>query len=325
MGSAKSKASNRIINETINNTLNTTLVNQTSKQTLSSEENNRSAQFIELYTNNDRAIKALKEASELARILCKGEDLDKVDKCATQIVAQFNPPSCSSVNIKQKISQDLTSSQKLISSNAAEIESALKADLKAAYDNSQNGSASATPPLFGSANSKVDQRIRNSTLNNTINKIAMNMRSEIENFQKKNSDSSQDIKVELFPGMSEGSCNFDQDAAIKSLTNIGTQAAMGAIARAQSEVEASTKASNSQVAEAFSGGEGMGAIMMLIVLGVIGFVVYKKMSKKGGGMAGVDAALAAPPAAPVMYPVGKVVILPNGQQVFIQRFGKRMV
>ena len=67
------------------------------------------------------------------------------------------------------------------------------------------------------------------------------MRSEIENFQKKNSDSSQDIKVELFPGMSKGSCNFDQDAAIKSITNIGT-AAMGAIARAQSEVEASNKA-----------------------------------------------------------------------------------
>ena len=322
MGSAKSKASNRVINETINNTLNETLVNQTMNQTLSSEENNRSAQLIELYTNNDRAIKALKEASELAGILCKGEDLDKVGKCIEQIVSQFNPPGCSEVNIKQKISQDLTSTQQLISSNAAEIESALKADLKAAYDNSQNGSASATPPLFGSANSKVDQRIRNSTLNNTINKIAMNMRSEIENFQKKNSDSSQDIKVELFPGMSKGSCNFDQDAAIKSITNIGTQAAMGAIARAQSEVEASTKAKNSQVAEAVSGaGDFAGMIIMLMVIGVICFVVYKKMSEKGGGMAGVDAALSSPAAAPPptsLYPVGQLISLPNGQKALIQ-------
>lgn len=333
MGSAKSKASNKMINETINNTMNRTLVNQSSKTTLSQEENNRSVMSIELYTDSDRAIKVAEEAANLAGILCKGEDILKVGQCASAIIEQFSPPACGgALNVTQSSNMDLTSTQQLISTNAAEVESALKADLKTAYDNSQDGTADAQPPLLGSADSEVDQETRNTTINNTVNEIAMNMRSEIENFQKKNSDSSQAIKVEMFPGMAGGDCNFTQDAAIKSITNIGTQAAMGTIAKAQMEVESDTTAKNTQVAKALSGGGGgmMGMIMVVIVIGVIAFAI-KKMSG-GGGMDGLGAALSAPPPAaappppppPVMYPVGQVVTLPSGQRALIQSFGKRM-
>ena len=201
------------------------------------------------------------EAAKLAVILCKGEDLDKVTPCADAILKSFNPPACGgALNVTLESNIDTTSSQQLISANTAEVESALKADLKTAYDNSQDGSADAAPPLLGDADSEVDQETRNTTVNNTINEISMNMRSEIENFQKKNNDSSQIIKVELFPGMAAGSCDFGANAAIKSISNIGTQAAMGAIAKAQMEVTTDTKAKNSQVAKATSGG-GMGGMM----------------------------------------------------------------
>lgn len=330
MGSAKSKASNRAINETINNTMNKTLVNQTKNETLSQEESNRMTKSIELYTDSDRAIKVAEEAANLAGILCKGEDLFKVGQCAQAIIKQFSPPACGgALNVTQSSKMDITSSQQLISTNAAEVESALKADLKTAYDNSQDGSAEAAAPLLGSANSEVDQETRNTTINNTVNEIAMNMRSEIENFQKKNSDSSKSIKVELFPGMAGGDCNFTQDAAIKSISNIGTQSAMGTIAKAQMEVEADTSAKNTQVAKALSGGGGMmGMILVVIVIGVIAFAI-KKMSGGGGGMSGLGAALSAPPPAaapppPVNYPVGQVVTLPSGQRALIQSFGKRM-
>lgn len=330
MGSAKSKASNKNINETINNTMNKTLINQSSSTTLSQEESNRSSMSIELYTDSDRAIKVAEEAANLAGILCKGEDLFKVGQCASAIIKQFSPPACGgALNVEQSSKMDITSTQQLISTNAAEAESALKADLKTAYDNSQDGSAEAAPPVFGTAESEVDQETRNTTVNNTINEISMNMRSEIENFQKKNSDSSKAIKVELFPGMAGGDCNFTQDAAIKSISNIGTQAAMGTIAKAQMEVEADTTAKNTQVAKALSGGGGgmMGMIMVVIVIGVIAFAI-KKMSG-GGGMDGLGAALSAPPPAaapppPVMYPVGQVVTLPSGQRALIQSFGKIM-
>ena len=330
MGSAKSKVSNKMINETVNNTMNKTLVDQTSTTTLSQEENNRTTQGIELYTDSDRAIKVAKEAANLAAILCKGEDLDKVTPCADAILKSFNPPACGgALNVTLESNIDTTSSQQLISANTAEVESALKADLKTAYDNSQDGSADAAPPLLGDADSEVDQETRNTTVNNTINEISMNMRSEIENFQKKNNDSSQIIKVELFPGMAAGSCDFGANAAIKSISNIGTQAAMGAIAKAQMEVTTDTKAKNSQVAKATSGGGMggmMGMIMVVVVIGIIAFAI-KKMSG-GGGMSGLGAALAvpAPPAAPpvIRYPVGQVVTLPSGQQALIQSFGKRI-
>ena len=327
MGSAKSKASNKMINETVNNTMNKTLVNQSSKTTLSQEEDNRSMMSIELYTDGDRAIKVAEEAAKLAGLLCRGEDLFKVGQCAQAIIKQFSPPACGgALNVTQSSKMDLTSSQQLISTNAAEVESALKADLKTAYDNSQDGTADAQPPLLGSADSEVDQETRNTTINNTVNEIAMNMRSEIENFQKKNSDSSQAIKVELFPGMAGGDCNFTQDAAIKSISNIGTQAAMGTIAKAQMEVESDTTAKNTQIAKALSGGGGMmGMIMVVIVIGVIAFAI-KKMSGGGGGMSGLGSALSAPapPPPPVNYPVGQVVTLPSGQRALIQSFGKRM-
>ena len=47
------------------------------------------------------------------------------------------------------------------------------------------------------------------------------MRNELEMFQKKNNDQTQAIEVEMFPGMSAGGCDFSQDAAIKSISNIG--------------------------------------------------------------------------------------------------------
>ena len=150
MGSAKSKASNRAINETINNTMNKTLVNQTKNETLSQEESNRMTKSIELYTDSDRAIKVAEEAANLAGILCKGEDLFKVGQCAQAIIKQFSPPACGgALNVTQSSKMDITSSQQLISTNAAEVESALKAELKTAYDNNkyQRDRATAYPSI----------------------------------------------------------------------------------------------------------------------------------------------------------------------------------
>ena len=289
MGSASSKASNRAINETINSSMNRTLVNQTQNQTLSTEENSRTTQTIEVYSDGARAIAIAAEAADVAVQVCGVKDLNMLEvvECIGAIKEMFMAPSCpGGINISQISEMDINTTQQLISVNAAEVESALKADLQTAYDNSQDGTAQAQPPLMGEADSEVDQSVRNTTVNKTINDIAMNMRSEIENFQKKNQDSTQSLKIELFPGMTDESCNFNQDAAIKSVTNIGTHSAMSTIAKAQSELETDTSAKNTQVAKALAGGGGsmIMIIIILIIIGAVGYYFFKK--SKGGDMGG---------------------------------------
>ena len=67
------------------------------------------------------------------------------------------------------------------------------------------------------------------------------MRNELEMFQKKNNDQSQAIEVEMFPGMSAGGCDFSQDAAIKSISNIGAAKAMQIIAKVKAEKKQTQK------------------------------------------------------------------------------------
>ena len=73
-------------------------------------------------------------------------------------------------------------------------------------------------------------------------------------FQKKNNDQTQAIEVEMFPGMSAGSCDFSQDAAIKSISNIGAAKAMGVIAKVKAEKKADTTATTKHSAVAKSSG-----------------------------------------------------------------------
>ena len=94
----------------------------------------------------------------------------KVTNSGYAASGSFTISGSGGLNIEQSSDMDLTSTQQLISTNAAEVESALKADLKTAYDNSQDGSAEAVPPILGSSDSEVDQETRNTTINNTVNK-----------------------------------------------------------------------------------------------------------------------------------------------------------
>ena len=45
----------------------------------------------------------------------------------------------------------------------------------------------------------------------------------------------------MFPGMSAGGCDFSQDAAIKSISNIGAAKAMQIIAKVKTDKTAETK------------------------------------------------------------------------------------
>jgi hypothetical protein len=332
MGSAESKVDNEVMNETINKTLNQTSMKMVNKTTMSQEELNKINQSIKLISPKETLLEMKKEAAELAKILCVGNG--QIGKCVKDIMDSMVPPACAGgLKISQKADITSQTSAKMKSVDSSALESAMKESLKASYDAQQKGKAVAEPGIVGAGKSEVKNKVSNKTVNETINQISMEMRNELEMFQKKNNDQTQAIEVEMFPGMSAGGCDFSQDAAVKSISNIGAAKAMQIIAKVKAEKSTETKASTKQTATAVAKGPKMPSIMPLIIGAAViggGFFLIKTMSKGsgGGGISFPKLAPPAPPAIPagVRYPVNQVVTLPNGQRALIQSaFGKRKI
>ena len=332
MGSAESKVDNEVMNETINKTMNQTSTKMVNKTTMSQEELNNINQSIKLISPKETLLEMKKEAAELAKILCVGND--QIGKCVKDIMDSMVPPACAGgLKISQKADITSETSAKMKSVDGASLESAMKEALKTEYDNQQKGEAVAEPGIVGSGKSEVNNKVSNKTVNETINQISMEMRNELEMFQKKNNDQSQAIEVEMFPGMSAGGCDFSQDAAIKSISNIGAAKAMQIIAKVKVDKTTETKAKTKQTAKAVAKGPKLPDILPLIIaVAVIGGGAYLIMNmpkpSKTAPPAGAAQVVQAAPAIPagVRYPVNQVVTLPNGQRAFIQTaFGRRKI
>lgn len=328
MGSAESKVDNEVMNETINKTLNQTSMKMVNNTTMNQEELNKINQSIKLISPKETLLEMKKEAKELAVILCVGND--NIGKCVKDIMDSMVPPACAGglkISQSAKITSQTSAMMKSVDSSA--LESAMKESLKASYDAQQKGEAVAEPGIVGAGKSEVKNKVSNKTVNETINQISMEMRNELEMFQKKNNDQTQAIEVEMFPGMSAKGCDFSQDAAIKSISNIGAAKAMQIIAKVKAEKSTETKASTKQTAKAIAKGPKMPSLMPLIIGAAViggGFFLIKTMSKSPGG-GGISFPKPAAPAIPagVRYPVGQVVTLPNGQRALIQSFGRRKI
>tara|TARA_Y100000748_G_scaffold301979_1_gene303238 strand:- start:757 stop:1776 length:1020 start_codon:yes stop_codon:yes gene_type:complete len=337
MGSAESKVDNEVMNETINKTMNQTSMKMVNKTTMSQEELNKINQSIKLISPKETLLEMKKEAAELAKILCVGND--QIGKCVKDIMDSMVPPACAGgLKISQKADITSQTSAKMKSVDSSALESAMKESLKASYDAQQKGEAVAEPGIVGDGKSEVKNKVSNKTVNETINQISMEMRNELEMFQKKNNDMSQAIEVEMFPGMSAGGCDFSQDAAIKSISNIGAAKAMQIIAKVKADKSTDTKATTKQTAKAVAKGPQLPDILpILIAVAVIGGAAYfimnapKPASKPAAASAKAAVAQAAPAAPtglvmpPTPYPVGQVVTLPNGQKALIQSFGRRKI
>ena len=329
MGSANSKVDNEVMNETINKTMNQTSMKMVDKSTMSQEELNSINQSIKLIAPTETLKEMTKEASELAKILCVGDS--QIGKCVKDIMDSMVPPACAGgLKISQKADITSQTSAKMKSVDSAGLEAAMKESLKSAYDAQQKGEAVAEPGIVGSGNSEVKNKVSNKTVNETINQISMEMRNELEMFQKKNNDQTQAIEVEMFPGMSAGGCDFSQDAAIKSISNIGAAKAMQIIAKVKTDKTTETKATTKQTAKAVAKGPQFPNIIPLVIaVAVIGGAAYFIMNAPKP--APKPAAAQAAPAAPVIpagvrYPVNQVVTLPNGQRALIQTaFGRRKI
>ena len=340
MGSAESKVDNEVMNETINKTMNQTSMSMVNKTTMSQEELNKINQSIKLISPKETLLEMKREAAELAKILCVGSD--QIGKCVKDIMDSMVPPACAGgLKIAQKADITSQTSAKLKQVDSSALESAMKESLKASYDAQQKGEAVAEPGIVGEGKSEVKNKVSNKTVNETINQISMEMRNELEMFQKKNNDMTQAIEVEMFPGMSAGGCDFSQDAAIKSISNIGAAKAMQIIAKVKAEKKTETEATTKQTAKAVAKGPQLpNLIPILIAVAVIGGAAYFIMNAPkpsgGSGASSAKAAVAqaapvapAAPTGPVMpptpYPVGQVVTLPNGQRALIQSFGRRKI
>ena len=327
MGSAESKVDNEVMNETINKTMNQTSMSMVNKTTISQEELNKINQSIKLVSPKETLLEMKKEAAELAKILCVGSD--QIGKCVKDIMDSMVPPACAGgLKISQKADISSETSAKMKSVDSTQFESAMKEALKASYDSQQKGEAVAEPGIVGSGKSDVKNKVSNKTVNETINQISMEMRNELEMFQKKNNDMTQAIEVEMFPGMSAGGCDFSQDAAIKSISNIGAAKAMQIIAKVKAEKSTETEATTKQTAKAVAKGPQFPNIIPLVIaVAVIGGAAYFIMNAPKP--APRPAVAQAAPAGPVMpltpYPVGQVVTLPNGQRALIQSFGRRKI
>jgi hypothetical protein len=334
MGEANSKVDNEVMNETINKTMNQTSMSMVNKTTISQEELNKINQSIKLVSPKETLLEMKKEAAELAKILCVGDP--QIGKCVKDIMDSMVPPACAGgLKISQKADITSETSAKMKSVDSAGLEAAMKESLKSAYDAQQEGEAVAEPGIVGSGNSEVKNKVSNKTVNETINQISMEMRNELEMFQKKNNDMSQAIEVEMFPGMSAGGCDFSQDAAIKSISNIGAAKAMQIIAKVKADKSTEVEATTSQVAKATAKGPGFPSIMPLIIgAAVIGggiFLITNMPKKPAAPLISLPKPAAAAPAAPaapagIRYPVNQVVTLPNGQRALIQTaFGRRKI
>ena len=207
-----------------------------------------------------------KEAAELAKILCVGDP--QIGKCVKDIMDSMVPPACAGgLKISQKADITSQTSAKMKSVDSAGLEAAMKTALKSSYDAQQKGTATAQPGVVGKGNAEVKNKVSNKTVNETINQISMEMRNELEMFQKKNNDMTQAIEVEMFPGMSAGGCDFSQDAAIKSISNIGAAKAMQIIAKVKAE-KADTTATTKQTATAKAEGPSLFGGLMPLIIGV---------------------------------------------------------
>jgi len=339
MGAAKSKVNNEVMNETINKTMNETTTKMVNKTSITQEELSKINQSIKLISPKETLLEMKREAAMLAGVLCKGDA--QVGQCVKDIMSSMVPPACAGgLKIAQKAEITSESSAKLKSVDSAGLAQKLKEALKAKYDAQQKGTADAQAPIVGSADSEVNNKVSNKTVNETINKISMEMRNEVEMFQKKNNDMTQAIEVEMFPGMSAGGCDFSQDAAIKSISNIGAAKAMQIIAKTESDKSMGVESTTKQDGTAKSSGADLlgGILPMIIAVAVIGGGAYFIMNmpkKKSGGISipkiGAPAipgapAAAAPaftPTAPSnQYQVGQIITLANGQKALIQGFGK---
>ena len=235
MGSASSRVDNQIMNETINRTLNQTTMKMINETKISQEELNKINQSIKLVGPSQETLKEMRrEAADLAKILCVGDNVS--DTCIKDIMDSMVPPTCADgLNISQTANIESQSSAKLKNVDTKQLEKQMKEALKTEYDNKQKGQAKSQAGVVGRANSRVRNRVSNKTVNDTINQISMEMRNEVEMFQKKNNDKTQAIEVEMFPGMGKGGCNFSQHAAVKSISNIGAAKAMQIIAKVKAE------------------------------------------------------------------------------------------
>ena len=329
MGEANSKVDNEVMNETINKTMNQTSMKMVNKTTMSQEELNSINQSIKLISPKETLLEMKKEAAELAKILCVGDP--QIGKCVKDIMDSMVPPACAGgLKISQKADITSQTSAKMKSVDSSALESAMKESLKASYDAQQKGEAVAEPGVVGSGNSEVKNKVSNKTVNETINQISMEMRNELEMFQKKNNDMSQAIEVEMFPGMSAGGCDFSQHAAIKSISNIGAAKAMQIIAKVKADKSTEVAATTKQTAVATAKGPGFPSIMPLIIgAAVIGggiFLITNMPKKPAAPLISLPKPAAAAPAIPagVRYPVNQVVTLPNGQRALIQTaFGRK--
>lgn len=337
MGEAQSKVDNEVINETINKTMNQTSMKMVNKTKMSQEELNKINQSIKLISPKETLLAMKKEAADLARVLCVGNE--NIGKCAKDIMDSMVPPACAGgLKISQKAEIKSESSAKLKKVDSVQLEKQMKEALKSAYESQQDGTAEASPGIVGSSNSDVKNKVSNKTVNETINQISMDIRNEVEMFQKKNNDQTQAIEVEMFPGMSSGGCDFSQDAAIVSISNIGAAKAMQTIAKVKAEKKAETSGTTKQVAAAKATGPSLFGGLMPLIMGVAvvggGIFLITNMPKKPAGPAisfpKIPPPAPAAPAAPVIpagvrYPVGQVVTLPNGQRALIQSFGRRKI
>ena len=335
MGAAKSKVNNEVMNETINKTMNETSTKMVNKSTISQEELSKINQSIKLIAPTETLSAMTQEAALLAGVLCKGDA--QVGQCVKDIMSSMVPPACGGgLKISQKAEIKSESSAKLKQVDSAALEQKLKEALKAKYEAQQSATADAKAPIVGSAESDVNNKVSNKTVNETINKISMEMRNEVEMFQKKNNDMTQAIEVEMFPGMSAGGCDFSQDAAIKSISNIGAAKAMQIIAKTETDKSVDVEGLIDQEGTAISKGAafsimGLLAPLLVPIIGIVIVVVVIKVlgsqpNKGGSAPAAPGAAPGAPsffPTAPSsQYQVGQVITLANGQKALIQGFGK---
>ncbi len=344
MGSAKSKVNNEVLNETINKTMNETSTKMVNKTTISQEELAKINQSIKLISPKETLLEMKREAAMLAGVLCKGND--QIGQCVKDIMASMVPPACAGgLKISQKAEIKSESSAKLKQVDSAGLEQKMKEALKAKYEAQQTAEADAKAPIVGNAESETNNKTSNKTVNETINKISMEMRNEVEMFQKKNSDMTQAIEVEMFPGMTAGGCDFSQDAAIKSISNIGAAKAMQIIAKTDSDKSVDVEGSTDQEGTAISKGASfsimgllgpllipiVGIVIVIVVIKVLGSMPKQKAAPAGGSApAAPGAAPGAAPAAPSFsptapssqYQVGQVITLANGQKALIQGFGK---
>ena len=147
MGEANSKVDNEVVNETINKTMNQTSMKMVNKTKMSQEELNKINQSIKLISPKETLLAMKKEAAELAKMLCVGND--NIGKCVKDIMDSMVPPACADgLKISQKAEIKSETSAKLKKVDSMQLEKQMKTALKSAYDAQQKGKADASPGIL---------------------------------------------------------------------------------------------------------------------------------------------------------------------------------